>query len=51
LTTCWSAAAIMQAKFASKYLSRELNLVPLNEPLRVARPYLRNCEGRTELSW
>ena len=51
LTTCWSAAEIMQAKFASKYLSQDVNRVPLNESLRVARPYLRNCEGRAELSW
>ena len=51
LTTCWSAAEIMQAKFASKYFSQDVNRVPLHEFLGVAHPDLRNCEGRAELIW
>jgi hypothetical protein len=40
----------MLAKFASKYLSQDVNQVPLNESLSVTRPDIQNCEGRAELS-
>jgi hypothetical protein len=35
----------MQAKFASKYLSQDVNQVPLNEPLSVARADLKELRG------
>ena len=30
LTTCWSVAATMQVKFASKYIGRDVNRAPFN---------------------